>query len=573
MSKFFVLFCIFCLVCIFIVLFLTNDTIDCSGDWKDWSICDVKTGTKTRTYEMKIPNLKGEGICPVSQTVNCPVDCSWNWYDWNVCNTTTGQRSRTINKIIENKNNGRTCPQPETILCDVDCSWNWYDWNVCNTTTGQRSRTINKIIENKNNGRTCPQPETILCDVDCSWNWYDCDINTGTGTRTIKRIIEQQNNGTKCPEPEIRTCYKKYVYCCGSNSVGQLGQNNKNYLYEPTKIDYFHTNNIIITNISNQVHTTFLDSFGNVYSCGNNNAGQLGHNNNTQLLEPKLIDFFYRNNIKITNISNGSLYSIFLDSTGNVYSCGLNSSGQLGHNNNIQLLEPVRIEYFFTNKIIITNIYSRRRDSFFIDSNSKVYGCGSNSSGLLGLGDLVNRNTPTLIPNLNNITQIACGEIHTLFLNSTGNVYSCGYNYYGQLGHNNNGVFINIPTLIPNFNNITKIACGGSHSLFLDSNGLVYSCGDNTYGQLGHGHNNNMTIPTLIQYFATNNIINVYSNSGHTMFLNSTNKIYGCGKGYNGEFGILNADLINLPFLIFNNINNIEKIFAGKDLSMFISDF
>jgi hypothetical protein len=81
MSKFFVLFCIFCLVCIFIVLFLTNDTIDCSGDWKDWSICDVKTGTKTRTYEMKIPNSKSKGICPGSHTINCDVDCSGNWND------------------------------------------------------------------------------------------------------------------------------------------------------------------------------------------------------------------------------------------------------------------------------------------------------------------------------------------------------------------------------------------------------------------------------------------------------------------------------------------------------------
>jgi len=538
--NFFVLFCLFCLVCIFIIFFLnrqtiTNDTIDidCSGNWKDWSICDVKTGTKTRTYEMKIPNLKGVVICPGTETINCDVDCSGNWNDLTNCDAITGTKIRTYKITIPKWNDGITCPQLEieTISCPIDCSWNWYDWN----------------------------------------DWNDCDINTGTETRTIKKIIEQQNNGTKCPEPEIRTCHKKYVYCCGKNSVGQLGQNNKNYLYEPTKIDYFHTNNIIITNISNQVHTTFLDSFGNVYSCGNNNEGQLGHNNNTQLLEPKLIDFFYRNNIKITNISNGSLYSIFLDSTGNVYSCGLNSSGQLGHNNNIQLLEPVRIEYFFTNKIIITNIYSRHRDSFFVDSNSKVYGCGSNSSGQLGLGDQVNRNTPTLIPNLNNITQIACGENHTLFLNSTSKVYSCGINVYGQLGHNNNGVIINIPTLIPNFNNITKIACGDNHSLFLNSTGEVYSCGDNYYGQLGLGNYIQYSIPTLIQYFATNNIINVYSNTSHTMFINSTNKIYGCGKGYNGEFGILNAGLINLPFLIFNNINNIEKIFAGNGLTMFIS--
>jgi E3 ubiquitin-protein ligase HERC4 len=165
-----------------------------------------------------------------------------------------------------------------------------------------------------------------------------------------------------------------------------------------------------------------------------------------------------------------------------------------------------------------------------------------NLNGQLGLGNYIQYSIPTLIPNLNDITQIACGENHTLFLNSTSKVYSCGINVYGQLGHNNNGVIINIPTLIPNFNNITKIACANSHSLFLNSTGEVYSCGDNYYGQLGQGNYIQYSIPTLIQYFATNNIINVYTNSGHTMFLNSTNKIYGCGKGYNEEFGILNSD-------------------------------
>ena len=261
--KYFVLFCVFCVFCVFIVFFIyrqtiKNNTIDCSGNWKDWTNCDVKTGTKTRMYEMKIPNSKGAETCPRSETINCNVDCSANWKDLTNCDAITGTKTRTYEIIIPKLNDGRTCPelqahqtikcdvdcsgnwnnwtecdrgiqlrtykiiipklnngancpQPELelISCPVDCSWNWTNWNNCNANTGERSRTIN-IIKDQLNGGKCPGPQqqTILCDVDCSWNWSnwnDCNANTGQRTRIINRIIEQKNNGRTCPGPQQQT--------------------------------------------------------------------------------------------------------------------------------------------------------------------------------------------------------------------------------------------------------------------------------------------------------------------------------------------------------------------------------
>ena len=39
--------------------------------------------------------------------------------------------------------------------------------------------------------------------------------------------------------------------------------------------------------------------------------------------------------------------------------------------------------------------------------------------------------------------------------------------------------------------NIKQIAAGGSHSLFLNNDGIVLGCGHNYYGQLGIGNNDN----------------------------------------------------------------------------------
>jgi len=67
--------------------------------------------------------------------------------------------------------------------------------------------------------------------------------------------------------------------------------------------------------------------------------------------------------------------------------------------------------------------------SVFLDSNGSVFVCGSNSFGQLGLGDLSPRHIPTKIrfSDLDTkIIQIAAGSYHTVALDSNGVVYTCG---------------------------------------------------------------------------------------------------------------------------------------------------
>lgn len=46
-----------------------------------------------------------------------------------------------------------------------------------------------------------------------------------------------------------------------------------------------------------------------------------------------------------------------------------------------------------------------------------MYGFGKNVNGQLGLGDKLNRRDPTVIPGLEHIVAIACGQNHTLCVN------------------------------------------------------------------------------------------------------------------------------------------------------------
>src|ERR1019366_7020174 len=86
-----------------------------------------------------------------------------------------------------------------------------------------------------------------------------------------------------------------------------------------------------------------------------------------------------------------------------------------------------------------------------------------------------------------NVTAIAAGHYHSLFLKSDGSLWAMGGNGFGQLGDGTfNQTGINSPKKIVG-TNVTAIACGGDHSLFLKSDGSLWGMGDNEAGQLGDG--------------------------------------------------------------------------------------
>ena len=73
------------------------------------------------------------------------------------------------------------------------------------------------------------------------------------------------------------------IYCWGKSSFGQLGVGgteveNSEALQTPSLLSYFNKNGLQVKTIScGWNHTVFLSGSGILYSCGSNDAGQLGH--------------------------------------------------------------------------------------------------------------------------------------------------------------------------------------------------------------------------------------------------------------------------------------------------------
>ena len=133
-----------------------------------------------------------------------------------------------------------------------------------------------------------------------------------------------------------------------------------------------------------------------------------------------------------------------------------------------------------------------------IDSNGYLYGWGANQEGQLGNGTVYQQQlVPLLIDNSHDFIDGSAGWRFVILIDSNGHLYGCGNNSYGQLGlgnTQNKTTFV----LIDNTKKWKKVACGNNHTLLIDSNGHLYGCGRNNFGQLGLGDTNDRNVITLI---------------------------------------------------------------------------
>lgn len=71
-----------------------------------------------------------------------------------------------------------------------------------------------------------------------------------------------------------------------------------------------------------------------------------------------------------------------------------------------------------------------------INSSGQLFSWGLNDDGQLGNGGFSNSSTPTQVGSSTNWIDVACGDYHSLALNSNGDVYAWGRNIEQQCGIN-----------------------------------------------------------------------------------------------------------------------------------------
>lgn len=218
-----------------------------------------------------------------------------------------------------------------------------------------------------------------------------------------------------------------------------------------------------------------------------------------------------------------------------------------------------------SNKIIFKDISAGYWHSAFLDSYGNVYTCGMNIYGQLGDGS--NHSSSAIVPiNFTKAKKVLCGFTHTMALKEDGTVWVWGSNEYGQLG--TPGLKeTNIPIKLNTLKTIVDIEVGENHCLALDEDGIIWGWGYNIDHQISQDNVTQIETPLKIKGIQANTIVAKY-NTSLAILKNGTVSIWG-RKPNPVKNGMKNC--WDKPFNIAKKSAGISEASIGKHHILFYS--
>lgn len=231
------------------------------------------------------------------------------------------------------------------------------------------------------------------------------------------------------------------LWAWGDGSSGVLGTGNESPAYSPVRIGTL-TNWAQVSVSSPNLGVYYgcaaaVKTDGSIWSWGNNEYGQLGHGNIINKSSPVRIGAL----TDWKSVSCGSSHVLSVKTDGSLWAWGANYSGELGLGNTISRSSPVRIGALATwsNALAVGNNYSSDGHSFGSKTDGSLWAWGNDGNvyggGYLGLGAPVSRSSPVRIGALTNWSTIMNGfYFSTHAVKTDGTLWAWGSNPSGKLG-------------------------------------------------------------------------------------------------------------------------------------------
>lgn len=228
----------------------------------------------------------------------------------------------------------------------------------------------------------------------------------------------------------------------GFGNKNYLGANNNSFSYiTPTRIpdiESFGFTSIFAVGIT----SWFLDGSGHIWATGTNLVGQIGDNGPALRLAATIQANL--TSVQVSKVAGSTTMTVLLDSTGRIWTCGSNTNGELGLNRVDPIYPQSSIilhSWFINNSLTVSYLANNYFSTFVVASDGNLYAYGNNANGQLSVS---NNATWVIVPTLVNmgaatgltVAEISVGAQHTLLRTTTGRVFCVGGNQVGQCGTN-----------------------------------------------------------------------------------------------------------------------------------------
>jgi alpha-tubulin suppressor-like RCC1 family protein len=239
-----------------------------------------------------------------------------------------------------------------------------------------------------------------------------------------------------------------------------------------------------------------------------------------------------------TQVAVGGRSGLAIKTDGNLVGWGANNTGQLGDYSVTDRSSPVAVfkpSPFYEAVGGSAHSMANREDG-------TAWGWGDNASGKIGNNATSDASTPTSAVGGHSFVQVASGIDFNLGLKADGSCWAWGDNGQGQLGDSSVSNRSSPISVIGGFS-FVQVACGHQHALAIDGNGKAWSWGRNTNGPLGDNTEQDRSSPTSV--VGGHTFIKAQGGTatgdaviaGHSMWLKSEGSVWTAGRNNGGRLG------------------------------------
>jgi len=334
--------------------------------------------------------------------------------------------------------------------------------------------------------------------------------------------------------------------CIINKQFNQICENNRNLS--------IYRNAIKHKTLACGYSNTFLIKNNKLYGIGSNAHGQIGTGFQSKGSGISLKEMIVPNNYIPLSVACGNNHTLVI-TTGGLYGCGWNTSGQLtGYERHYLSLTKIETpgkvlsiacsentSYIITTEglyytgHLVNNVHEFKKldiDNPVMVTCSNTHTAVITADGVYWFGHMPQDGKLYLkqLININNVLNVACGSGYTIILTTHG-LYGIGQNSFGQLGIGNRSNYESNPVLIP-INDVKYISCQYLTTFILTMDGSVYTCGINPRITIDETYY--LLLPTKT---SLTGVVNIVSSHEHTIFQKEDGSYCGVGSDYHHQQG------------------------------------
>jgi len=330
-------------------------------------------------------------------------------------------------------------------------------------------------------------------------------------------------------------------------------------------------------------HSCAIALNGRAYCWGSGNSGKLGNGSTASSRVPVAVNTSgVLAGKTIKQISAGENHTCAIASDNRAYCWGSNKNGQLGNGSTADSNVPVAVNMSgaLAGKTI-KQMSVEFSTSCVVASDNRAYCWGSNKNGQLGNGSTADSRVPVAVNTSGvlvgkTIKEVTTGGFHTCALDTSSKMYCWGLNSSGRLGGGLTSILSNVPVAV-NMSGalagktIKQMSTGYSSTCAIASDNRAYCWGSGNNGQLGNGSTADSRVPVAVNMSGAlvgKTIKQILAGGDHGCVVASDDKMYCWGLNNNGELGNNSSVNSSVPVAV-----NADGVLAGKTIRQMSAGF